>query len=307
VFPLRSAELPSLHIDQPGVYPVMVNVNGTPDYGAPARLDDARFLLPVLGVRPDPATGSYTDNVNAVVPPDTSKPVGLTMLWPLADRPRLAAGAPGGTTPVRLTDDDLATSLAPGGRLDTLLGAVDFATSPQVDPGGEVRNALCLAVDPDLLVTVNAMTGGYVVNDAPDAGPGTPTHPGTGQNAAVGWLNRLKAVAQRMCVAPTTYAQADLDALQRVGDPGLSAIATKSAGDIVDQILGISSTRGATLVGDGPLTGPAVELLSAQGPTVAIGAANATALGPPSGRGDSATGEPATADVRPRRYTPQVA
>ena len=31
---------------------------------------------------------------------------------------------------------------------------------------------MCLAVDPDLLVTVNAMTAGYVVSDAPDgAGP----------------------------------------------------------------------------------------------------------------------------------------
>ena len=299
VYPLRSNELPSLHIGEPGVYPVMVNVNGTPDYGAAARLDDARFLLPVLGVPPEPAADSSGDTLTSVVPPDTSKPVALTMLWPLADRPRLAAGAPGGTTPVRLIDDDLATSLAPGGRLDILLSSVDFATSPQVDPGGETRNAMCLAVDPDLLVTVNAMTGGYVVNDAPDAGPGTPTHPGAGQDAAVGWLNRLKAVAQRMCVAPTTYAQADLDALQRVGDPGLSAIATKSAGDIVDQILGIASIRGATLIGDGPLTGPAVELLSAQGPTVAIGAANSAAE-------DSATGELATADVRPLRYTPQV-
>ena len=299
VYPLRSNELPSLHIGEPGVYPVMVNVNGTPDYGAAARLDDARFLLPVLGVPPEPAADSSGDTLTSVVPPDTSKPVALTMLWPLADRPRLAAGAPGGTTPVRLIDDDLATSLAPGGRLDILLSSVDFATSPQVDPGGETLNAMCLALDPDLLVTVNAMTGGYVVNDAPDAGPGTPTHPGAGQDAAVGWLNRLKAVAQRMCVAPTTYAQADLDALQRVGDPGLSAIATKSAGDIVDQILGIASIRGATLIGDGPLTGPAVELLSAQGPTVAIGAANSAAE-------DSATGELATADVRPLRYTPQV-
>jgi hypothetical protein len=200
------------------------------------------------------------------VPPDTSKPVRLTMLWPLADRPRLAAGAPGGTTPVRLIDDDLATSLAAGGRLDILLSAVDFATSPPVDPGGEVRNAMCLAVDPDLLVTVNAMAGGYVVNDAPDAGPGTPTHPGAGQDAAIGWLNRLKALGQRLCVTPTTYSQADLDALQRVGDPGLNTVATKGAADIVDQILGVSSIRGATLVGDGPLTGPAVELLSAQGP-----------------------------------------
>ena len=298
-YPLRSAELSSLHIEEPGVYPVMVNVNGTPDYGTPARLDDARFLLPVLGVPPEPAADSAADTLTSVVPPDTSKPVRLTVLWPIADRPRLAAGAPGGTSPVRLIDDDLATSLAPGGRLDTLLSTVDFATSPPVDPAGEVRNAICLAVDPDLLVTVNAMTGGYVVNDAPDAGPATPTHPGAGQDAAVGWLNRLKTLAQRMCVAPTTYSQADLDALQRVGDAGLSAIATNGAGDIVDQILGIKSTRGASLVGDGPLTGPAVELLSAQGPTVAIGAANIAAQ-------DSATGAASTADVRPLRYTPQL-
>jgi hypothetical protein len=159
-----------------------------------------------------------------------------------------------------------------------------------------VRSALCLAVDPDLLVTVNAMTAGYVVNDGPDAGAATPTHPGTGQEAAVNWLNRLKAVATRTCVAPANYAQADLDALQRVGDPGLSSIATNGAGDIVDQILGITSTRGATLVGDGPLTGRAVQLLSAQGPTVAISAANLAA----------ADGEQATADVDPIRYSPEV-
>lgn len=297
-YPLRAADLPSLRIDQPGVYPLMVNVNGTPDYGSAARLDEARFLLPVLGVPPEPAAEA-SEALTSVVPPDTSKPVRLTMLWPLADRPRLAAGAPGGTTPVRLIDDELATSLAPGGRLDNLLSAIDFATSPPVDPGGEVRNALCVAVDPDLLVTVNAMTGGYVVNDAPDAGSATPTHPGAGQDAATGWLNRLKALSRRMCVTPTTYAQADLDALRRVGDPGLSGIATKSAADIVDQILGAKSVRGVTIVGDGPLTGPAVQLLSDQGQTVAISAAHFTAQ-------DSTTGEPATADVNPVRYTAAV-
>jgi hypothetical protein len=108
------------------------------------------------------------------------------MLWPLADRPRLAAGVPGGTTPVRLVDDDLASSLGEGGRLDTLLTAIDFATSPEVDPGGQVRSAACLAVDPDLLVTVNAMTMGYVVNDDPGGGLTSPTHPGTGQDSLSG-------------------------------------------------------------------------------------------------------------------------
>ena len=300
-YPLRSADRPSLDIESPGVYPVMVNVNGTPDYGAPARLDDSRFLMPVLGVPPDEAPDAgEVDALSSVVPPNITRPVGLTMFWPLADRPRLAAGAPGGTTPIRLIDDDLATSLATGGRLDILLTAVDFATSPEVSPGGEITPALCLAVDPDLLVTVNAMTGGYVVNDASDAGPGTPTHPGTGQQAAVDWLNRLKVLAQRMCVAPTIYAQADLDALHRVADPGLSAAATTGAANIVDRILGITSTRGASLVGDGPLTGPAVQLLSQQGPTVAIGAAQL------SGSGVSDGGAPETADTNPVRYTPTV-
>ncbi|MBV9351661.1 MAG: hypothetical protein JOZ23_09015, partial [Mycobacterium sp.] len=111
---VRSSTGPSLDIDEPGVYPMLVNVNGTPDYGEPARLDNARFLLPVVGVPPDSADRS-ADAMSSVVAPDTSKPVQLTMLWPLADRPRLSPGAPGGTVPVRLIDDDLATSLATGG------------------------------------------------------------------------------------------------------------------------------------------------------------------------------------------------
>jgi hypothetical protein len=102
--PLRSLTKPSLGIEQPGIYPLLVNANGTPDYGAPARLDNARFLLPVIGVPPDQA-----DDLDTAVAPDTSKPVWMTMLWPLADRPRLSPGAPGGTIPVRLVDDDLAT------------------------------------------------------------------------------------------------------------------------------------------------------------------------------------------------------
>jgi hypothetical protein len=295
-FPVRSQAQPSLGIDQPGVYPVLVNVNGTPDYGDAARLDDARFLLPVLGVPADPGQQS-ADALNGVVAPDTSKPVQITMLWPLADRPRLAPGAPGGVTPVRLNDDDLAVSLAPGGRLDTLLSSADFATGPAVDPGGDMNRAMCLAVDPDLLVTVNAMAGGYVVADT-TADRNSMTHPGTGQPAAAAWLDRLRTLARRICVAPVNYAQADLDALQRVGDPGLSAIATNGAGDIVDQILGITSTRGATLLGDGLLTPPADDLLTAQGNTVAIAAADCSAQ-------DSAS-KPMTADVSPQRLSPQL-
>lgn len=267
--PIRPGPPASLSVQSPGVYPLLVNLNGTPDYGEPARLDDARLLLPVTGV---PSGDASANPLTDVVAPDTTRPVATTMLWPLADRPRLAPGQPGGTTPVRLMNDDLAVSLATGGRLDTLLAAAEFATSPgAIDSESGVDRALCLAVDPDLLVTVNAMTAGYVVSDSPD-GLGTATKPGSGQAAATAWLERLRGLGKRMCVIATPYAQADLGALRRVGDPGLSAAATRG-GDIVDGILGVLSARGGTVLGDAPLTAPAAELLESQDPTVVIAAA----------------------------------
>jgi len=285
--PIRATGQPSLGIDAPGVYPILTTVDGTPEDGEPTRLDEARFLLPVTGVPPDP--GASTGNApTGAVAPDTTSPIAVTMLWPLADKPRLAPGVPGGTNPVRLMNDDLAVSLAAGGRLDSLLGAAEFATSPgAVDPGAGIDRALCLAVDPDLLVTVNAMTAGYVVADAPN-GLGTASHPGAGQAAATAWLDRLRGLARRTCVTATPYAQADLGALQRVGDARLGVAATSTAADIVDKILGVASVRGATVLGDGPLTASAVDLLDTQNPTVAI------------------TAQPANADLTLRRLSEKV-
>jgi hypothetical protein len=102
-----------------------------------------------------------------------------------------------------------------------------------------------------------------------------------------------------MCVAPLPYAQADLDAVQRIGEPGLSATATTAAGDIVDQILGVVAVRGATLIPDGSLTRRAVDLLSAGGNTVVVAPADSAA-------GDSKAPLPATPDTAPRRLSPQV-
>jgi hypothetical protein len=306
--PVRSLTKSSLAIDRPGVYPLLVNVNGTPDYGKPARLDNARFLLPVVGVPRDPldTSGNPGDALGSVVAPDTSNPVRVTMLWPLADRPRLAPGAPGGTLPVRLIDDELATSLATGGRLDILLAAAEFATRHDVDPDAAIGRSLCLAVDPDLLVTINAMIGDYVVSDGVSDRPNgsaqqsdTPTHPGAGQAAAATWLERLRALAHRMCVVPIPYAQADLDVVQRIGDAGLSAIVMSSSGDVVDQILGVTAVRGATLIPDGSLSRRVLDLLSASGNTV-IAAANLSAE-------NSAAGVPTTPNTAPQRLSSQVA
>ena len=291
--PLRSDLVPSLDIDTPGVYPLLVNVNGVPEYGGPARLDDARFLLPVLAL---PASDEATETTETgddgsrgttrssdddlldsgeksfpAVPPDVSRPAAVTMLWPLADRPRLAAGVPGsGTEPVRLVDDELAVSLAEGGRLDGLLRAVEDTarTEPRVLEG------LCLAVDPDLLVTVANMTRDYLVVDDPDEPTGD-AQPGTGTDAAIAWLERLRTLAATTCTMAVPFAQVDLTALADLDDSSLTASALESPSAIVDSILGVTSVPDLVWPDSGVLTEKTGTMLAADGPVTTLLADNA--------------------------------
>jgi len=47
---LHGASSNSLEINEPGVYPLMVNVNGVPDFGGLAKVGQATTVLPVLSV-----------------------------------------------------------------------------------------------------------------------------------------------------------------------------------------------------------------------------------------------------------------
>ena len=279
--PLRSLTGSSLDVTEPGVYPLLVNVNGTPEYGGQARLDDARFLLPVLGLpraagsAPETTPQVTENSPTAPVPPDTSAPVALTMLWPLADRPRLAAGVPGSVTEkVRLVDDELAGSLSSGGRLDQLLAAAEYATGPDVDRDRRLTDSLCLAVDPDLLITVSNMTQGYLVVDDP-AVPNGPAREGTGSAAAAAWLDRLKELARTICITSVPFGQVDLSALSRVDETSLTDSALRAPADIVDSILGVTSLRNVTWPDSGVLDDASAQLLHGIGPTTTLLAANA--------------------------------
>lgn len=293
--PGESATKRSLNISEPGVYPLLLNVNGKPDYGSQARLDDARFLLPVLGVPPASKGTDAPDASQAVTAP-TDAPVATTMLWPLADRPRLVAGLPGSAEgKVELTDDELAASLAKGGRLDQLLGALEtvFDTTPTRDRA--LAASVCLAVDPDLLVTVQAMTNGYRVLASP-SDPDGATRPGTGAAQAQTWLDRLRALAGTMCTVALPFAQVDLDALAAVNDPDLSARAMNAPAELVDTILTTKSVRGVSLPDSGSIDNGAGILLRSHGFSTAVladsavtpegTAGSAEAAAPTTGRGD---------------------
>ncbi|MBF6296058.1 hypothetical protein IU459_00700 [Nocardia amamiensis] len=275
--PLRSESgtTSSLRITEPGVYPLLLNVNGEPAYGTQARLDDARFLLPVLGVPPAPSEGGTGTAAPAISSP-TDAPVATTLLWPLADRPRQVAGRPGSVDgKVELTDDELAASLGKGGRLDQLLAALEGVLGGGAGRDSTLASAVCVAVDPDLLLTVRSMTRGYRVLASP-SDPDGATRAGAGAENAQIWLDRLRALAGSMCTVALPFAQVDLATLAAVNDPALSARAITEPADIVDSILSSRSVRGVSLPDSGSIDASAGLLLRNHGFGTAVLASTAT-------------------------------
>ncbi|PXW36100.1 UNVERIFIED_CONTAM: hypothetical protein DES50_1011047 [Williamsia faeni] len=311
-----NSDKPGLDIDKPGVYPILINVNGTPEYGAPARLDDARTLLPVMGLPEDAlraATQSSADLQAALprampvapdgsVAPDVSAPMGLTLLWPIAAPASLAPGVTGGgDETVRLLDNGLLQSLEPGGRLDTLLTAMEQTQEQQAST--PLTQSICLAVDPDLLVSVQAMTGPYLVTDTP-RNPTGPAVKGTGSAVADAWLTRLQTLASTMCVVATPFAHVDIDALARVDDAGLSEAALAAPADIVDTILKVQSVRGLTIATSGVLDAKAADVVRRTGSAGTIISASAVSTMTPT----STNGEyPLGSDLAVQTFDPAPA
>jgi hypothetical protein len=213
----------SLEINSPGVYPLMVNVNGTPDFGGLAKVGQAVTVLPVLSL----------PGGNTLPKPPT--PTKVTVLWPLSDRPRLVSTA---GTPV-LTDDDLAGELATGGRLDGLLTAYEGAPAA-------LNPAVCLAIDPDLIATAQAMSNGYQVQS-----PGGGVVAGKGQSSARAWLDRLKQDVVGRCVIALPAADADLNALARAGASML--VRYTLVNSELHQVLGVTPLNGFAWPIDGQL------------------------------------------------------
>ncbi|NUT47997.1 MAG: hypothetical protein HOV94_11905, partial [Saccharothrix sp.] len=232
--PLRDPGPTSLRVTEPGIYPILANINGVPAYSGRARLAALSTLLPVLAM----------PGGQAPTPP--ADPAKLTLLWPLADRPRLVSA-----NPTVLADDDLAGSVSMGGRLYGLLMAYESALT------GPLATGVCLAVDPDLLRTVAAMAEGYEVR-----GQGA----GKGRSGAELWLDRLRLLVAGRCVIALPDADADLVALSRAGLTGLGELALDGA-EVVRQVLGVQPTQGMTWTEDGVLDQQALADLSGRGVT----------------------------------------
>ena len=232
-----------LQITKTGVYPLLVNVNGTPEFGGAARLAALSMLLPVVGV-----PGRDT--------PRPAKAAGLSILWPIANTvPRVASMPFRGQ--LLLTDDELATELAPGGRLHSLVMAAKLQQDNEA-----LFDSMCFALDPDLVDTAELMTHGYQFRT------GSGTTDGKGVQAAKDWLDLLKQVTAGHCVVAMPYADADLTVLSNVrnGDqPDTDLVTTAVSGAaVIQRVLGVQPQRGV-LWPEGSLDTKTLAMLSGAG------------------------------------------
>jgi hypothetical protein len=229
--PLRGGPETSLALNGTGVHELLVNVNGSPGDGARARLAAVRMLLPVLSLPPDPAAPDRVPEAT------TGGATPFALLVPVADVPRRLPTVPG--EPTLLTDDGLAPSFAPDGRLGGLVAAL----ARNAPAGSRAREATCLAIDPELVETAALMgsANGYQVLGRDGA-----RVPGTGGAAAGQWLDQLASVARGGCVIALPYADADLVALTRAGMADLAARAITDGREVLQGVLQTPVVRDVT-------------------------------------------------------------
>jgi uncharacterized protein DUF6049 len=185
-----TATTTDLQLADQGVYPALVNVNGTRAGGTPERVGELSTYLVAEPVAPVVRTT-------------------VAWLWPFTDRPhRDAAGA--------FADDDLAAEVARDGRLDRALAALEQLPLTRHPDGSTGPVPVTVAVDPALLEEIAAMAAGrYTVHG----------QPGTGTSAAADFLARLRRVAAVHPVVALPYGDVDADALVSAGQ---AAVVTRS-------------------------------------------------------------------------------
>jgi len=241
-----------LRLTADGVYPLAVEVHGRLGDDASGRLGGVRTYVPWFGGR-------------------TVDPLRIAWLWPLVDQPRT------GPSEV-LLDDELATSLAAGGRLGSSLAAARAGEAGQCPPPPEPAPGrpededeeragplpcapvgVTYAVDPDLLSTAQSMSDGYEVRR------GGRTRPGEGQAAARAWLESLTAATDGPDVVALPYADPDVVALTRgAADLGADVAAARTYGvTVTREVLGVEPLPSLAVPPPGRLTDAAFDAVTA--------------------------------------------
>jgi hypothetical protein len=163
------------------------------------------------------------------------RPFPISWIWPLVDTPHqdVCAG---------LTDNALAASIGPRGRLGSLLAVGAKYGS---------KAALTWAIDPALLDSVQAMNERYRVGDAQVCHHRS-EHPASPYAAR--WLSGLKRATAGQPVFVTPYADVDMAALVRHGNAGDLRQSIMNGEQAAHRVLGHRTVPAALPAGHGRLS-----------------------------------------------------
>lgn len=283
---------------QAGTYPLMFALGGTPgtadgaDGGGEAAGEQAAQGTELLAVTRATAVVTPEENEEEVGSGDSGTP--LTFLWPLGSETHATPGAVGDApepAELYLSEDSLGEQLKEGGRLRTLLDSYRSALDgPQ---GTKIREASCLAIDPDLLQTVERMADGYRVGgSAPKPveerkrlrdswgdifNTKDRSEPGAQDKAAAAWLGDLRETAKMSCTVALPYGGADINTTAQATGPtnpeGGSDASTSAAwlsmhtlgrgAATIHEILGTTPVANIAIPSSGYLTPEALPYLAA--------------------------------------------
>lgn len=219
----------SLSLDRPWqVFAIGVQVNGSTTQGF-GGVGGLRTVLPWAPVE--------LENAGA------GAPTQVAWVWPLVDQPHRSVA----TT---FTDDALARSLAPSGRLGELLAAGVAAQNQQPAPAPPVKKKtkkavkppprqvavspvpVTWAVDPMLVEDAELMAGGYKVT-----GNSHGSTTGSGTDSAKTWLAQLRAAVSKSDLLALPYADPDVVAAEHNGLQAEVQVATNRGQTMLSRAL----------------------------------------------------------------------
>jgi Family of unknown function (DUF6049) len=158
------------------------------------------------------------------------QPYAISWIWPLIDTPHQGTCA-------GLINNSLAASIAPDGRLGSLLAAGSRYTA---------QAKLTWAIDPALLDSVRAMRKPYPIDDSANCRPDS-EHPGS--RTARRWLTEVLKATAGQPVFLTPFADVDVAALTRNGNISDLKSAFAAAYQVGHQILQRNISLGASQAG----------------------------------------------------------
>ena len=256
-----------------GVYPILFAAMGTTPDGEPNQLLTTERTLLSIGQPGSAEAPPEAPPEGAVpeegMPPEEGVPEeeeqevpGLTLVYPITAEVDLLPGGTG-TAPERppllLANENLATQLATGGRLDQLLNTYELHAP---------KESTCIALDPELIYVVDRMRDGYTVTSSREL-PERPKRlrdswgsgdedvekqPGGGSTDAQRWIDRLTDIAAQHCVIALPWANTDLNAVSATHNSWLAREALERGPTVLNQVLGTPGVTNTVITPAGWVT-----------------------------------------------------